>query len=153
MKITEILSPDAVVEELRSDTKEGVLEELASIIARVSGVPLKEQLVRALEEREKLGSTGIGDGVAIPHGKLKDAKVMKAAFGRSSRGVDFQSIDGKPAHIFFMLVAPEEMAGPHLKALARISKLLKEPSRRKAFLEAKTREDIYRLISEGDEKF
>ena len=153
MKITEILSPDAVVEELRSDTKEGVLEELASIIARVSGVPLKEQLVRALEEREKLGSTGIGDGVAIPHGKLKDAKVMTAAFGRSSIGVDFQSIDGKPAHIFFMLVAPEEMAGPHLKALARISKLLKEPSRRKAFLEAKTREDIYRLISEGDEKF
>lgn len=153
MKITEILSPDAVVEELISDTKEGVLEELASIIARVSGVPLKEQLVRALEEREKLGSTGIGDGVAIPHGKLKDAKVMTAAFGRSSRGVDFQSIDGKPAHIFFMLVAPEEMAGPHLKALARISKLLKEPSRRKAFLEAKTREGIYRLISEGDEKF
>ncbi|MBM2837586.1 MAG: IIA-like nitrogen-regulatory protein PtsN [Deltaproteobacteria bacterium] len=106
-----------------------------------------------MAEREKLGSTGIGDGVAIPHGKLKDVKVMMAAFGRSSRGVDFQAIDGKPVHIFFMLVAPEEMAGPHLKALARISRLLKEPSRRKAFLEAKSREDIYRLISEGDEKF
>lgn len=153
MKITEILGHDAVVEELRSDTKEGVLEELASIIARVSGSPLKEQLVQALAEREKLGSTGIGDGVAIPHGKLKDVKVMMAAFGRSSRGVDFQAIDGKPVHIFFMLVAPEEMAGPHLKALARISRLLKEPSRRKAFLEAKSKEDIYRLISEGDEKF
>ena len=152
MKITEILGHDAVVEELRSDTKEGVLEELASIIVRVSGSPLKEQLVRALAEREKLGSTGIGDGVAIPHGKLKDVKVMMAAFGRSSRGVDFQAIDGKPVHIFFMLVAPEEMAGPHLKALARISRLLKEPSRRKALLEAKSREDIYRLISEGDEK-
>ena len=153
MKITEILGHDAVVEELRSDTKEGVLEELASIIVRVSGTPLKEQLVGALTEREKLGSTGIGYGVAIPHGKLKDVKVMMAAFGRSSRGVDFQAIDGKPVHIFFMLVAPEEMAGPHLKALARISRLLKEPSRRKAFLEAKSREDIYRLISEGDEKF
>jgi len=152
MKITEILGHDAVVEELRSDTKEGVLEELASIIVRVSGSPLKEQLVRALAEREELGSTGIGDGVAIPHGKLKDVKVMMAAFGRSSRGVDFQAIDGKPVHIFFMLVAPEEMAGPHLKALARISRLLKGPSRRKAFLEAKSREDIYRLISEGDEK-
>ena len=77
---------------------------------------------------------------------------MMAAFGRSKRGLDFQSIDGKPAHIFFLLVAPEEMPGPHLKALARISRLLKEPSRRKALMEAGTKEDIYRLISEGDEK-
>lgn len=153
MKITEILGPDAVVEELGSNTKAGVLEELASVIEKVSGLAVKEQLVRALEEREKLGSTGIGDGVAIPHGKLRDVKVMMAAFGRSSRGVDFQSIDGKPAHIFFMLVAPEEMTSLHLKALARISRLLREPERRKTFIEAQTREDIYRLISEGDEKF
>lgn len=153
MKITEILSPDAVIEELNSDTKTGVLEELSAVIERVSGISLKERLLHALEERERLGSTGIGDGVAIPHGKLKDLKVMMAAFGRSSRGLDFQSIDGRPAHIFFLLVAPEEMAGPHLKALARISRLLKEPSRRKAFMDAKTREEIYRLISEGDEKF
>lgn len=153
MKITEILRPEAVVEELKSTTKAGALEELSAVIERVSGIPLKERLVRALEERERLGSTGIGDGIAIPHGKLKDVKVMMAAFGRSPRGLDFQSIDGKPAHIFFLLVAPEDMAGPHLKALARISRLLKEPSRRKAFMEAKTREDIYKLISEGDEKF
>ena len=125
MKITEILGHDAVVEELRSDTKEGVLEELASIIVRVSGSPLKEQLVRALAEREELGSTGIGDGVAIPHGKLKDVKVMMAAFGRSSRGVDFQAIDGKPVHIFFMLVAPEEMAGAQPPALAGVRERLR----------------------------
>ena len=153
MKITEILRPEAVVEELKSTTKAGALEELSAVIERVSGISLKERLVHALEERERLGSTGIGDGIAIPHGKLKDVKVMMAAFGRSPRGLDFQSIDGKPAHIFFLLVAPEDMAGPHLKALAMISRLLKEPSRRKAFMEAKTREDIYRLISEGDEKF
>ncbi len=152
MKITEILSPDAIVTELSSTTKAGVLEELSELIERTSGLPLKERLVRALEERERLGSTGIGDGVAIPHGKLKDVKVMMAAFGRSRQGLDFQSIDGKPAHIFFLLAAPEDMAGPHLKALARISRLLKEPSRRKAFMEAGTKEEIYRLISEGDEK-
>lgn len=152
MKITEILSPDAIVTELNSTTKDGVLEELSEVMERVSGLQLKEQLIRALEEREMLGTTGIGDGVAIPHGKLKDVKVMMAAFGRSKRGLDFQSIDGKPAHIFFLLVAPEEMPGPHLKALARISRLLKEPSRRKALMEAGTKEDIYRLISEGDEK-
>lgn len=152
MKITDILSPDAIVTELNSTTKAEVLEELSKVMERVSGLQLKEQLIRALEEREMLGTTGIGDGVAIPHGKLKDVKVMMAAFGRSKRGVDFQSIDGKPAHIFFLLVAPEEMAGPHLKALARISRLLKEPSRRKALMEAGTKEDIYRLISEGDEK-
>lgn len=153
MKITEILSPDAVVEELSSDTKEGVLEELSQVLERVSGIRFKERLVLALEERERLGSTGIGDGVAIPHGRLKDLKVMMAAFGRSSRGVDFQSIDGKPAHIFFLLVAPEDMAGPHLKALARISRLLKEPARRTAFMEAGTGKDIYKLISEGDELY
>ena len=153
MKITEILSPDAIVIELNSTTKAGVLGELSEVIERVSGLHLKERLVRALEERERLGSTGIGDGVAIPHGKVKDVKVMMAAFGRSREGLDFQSMDAKPAHIFFLLVAPEEMAGPHLKALARISRLLKEPSRRKAFMEARTKEDIYRLISEGDEKF
>ena len=152
MKITEILSPDAIVTELNSTTKAGVLGELSEVIERVSGLHLKERLVRAIEEREGLGSTGIGDGVAIPHGKVKDVKVMMAAFGRSKRGLDFQSIDGKPAHIFFLLVAPEEMAGPHLKALARISRLLKELSRRKALMEAGTKEDIYRLISEGDEK-
>lgn len=152
MKITEILPPDAIVTELNSTTKAGVLEELSEVMERVSGLQLKEQLIRALEERERLGTTGIGDGVAIPHGKLKDVKVMMAAFGRSKRGLDFQSIDGKPAHIFFLLVAPEEMPGPHLKALARISRLLKEPSRRKALMEAGTKEDIYRLISEGDEK-
>jgi PTS system nitrogen regulatory IIA component len=153
MKIAEILSQDAVVEELNSTTKAGVLEELSAVIEKVSGIHLKERLVRALEERERLGSTGIGDGVAIPHGKLKEVKGMVAAFGRSTRGLDFQSIDGRPAHIFFLLVAPEEMAGPHLKALARISRLLKEPARRKAFMDAKTREDIYRLIAEGDEKY
>ena len=153
MKIAEILSPDAIIEELHSTTKPGVLDELSTVIERVSGVPMKERLIQALEERERLGSTGIGDGVAIPHGKLKDLKVMMAAFGRSSKGLDFQSIDGEPAHIFFLLVAPGEMAGPHLKALARISRLLREPSRRKAFMEARNREEIYRLISEGDEKF
>lgn len=153
MKITEILSPDAIVTELNSTTKAGVLEELSKVIERVSGLHLKERLIPVLEERERLGSTGVGDGVAIPHGEVKDVKVMMAAFGRSTGGLDFQSIDGEPAHIFFLLVAPENMAGPHLKALARISRLLKEPSRRKAFMEAGTKEDIYRLISEGDETF
>lgn len=153
MKITEILGPDAVIAELKSETKAGVLEELSRVIEKVSGIQFQERLIRALEDRERLGSTGIGDGVAIPHGRLNDLKVMMAAFGRSSRGVDFQSIDGKPAHIFFLLVAPEYMAGPHLKALARISRFLKEPSRRKALMEAGTREDIYKLISDGEELY
>lgn len=153
MSITEILVPDAVVAELSADTKAGVLEELSRVIEKVSGIHIQERLIRALEDRERLGSTGIGDGVAIPHGRLNDLKVMMAAFGRSSRGVDFQSIDGRPAHIFFLLVAPEDMVGPHLKALARISRLLKDPSRRAALMEAGTREDIYKLISDGEELY
>ena len=88
----------------------------------------RQEVIRVLQERERLGSTGIGEGVAIPHGKLKDLKRLLISFGRSRSGVDFDSMDGKPAHLFFLLVAPEESVGVHLKTLARISKLLKNPA-------------------------
>jgi PTS system nitrogen regulatory IIA component len=112
-----------------------------------------DELVSVLEEREKLGSTAIGDGVAIPHGKLKGLNQLVASFGRSVKGVDFESIDGKPTYIFFLLVAPENTAGIHLKALARISRLLKDKKFRENLLKAKTANDLFEIIKEEDDKF
>ena len=112
----------------------------------------RDEVIRVLQERERLGSTGIGDGVAIPHGKLKNIEHLMISFGRSRAGIDFDSMDGKPAHLFFLLVAPEESVGVHLKMLARISKLLKSPVVRQRLLEASTGEDLCRIIAEEEEK-
>ena len=101
--------------------------------------------------RESLGSTGIGDGVAIPHGKVSDLHELVVAFGRSKKGIAFDAIDGKPVHLFFLLLAPENSTGQHLKALAKISKMLKTPNFRKKLIEAKTKSDLYKAIVEQDE--
>ncbi|MBW2599777.1 MAG: PTS sugar transporter subunit IIA, partial [Deltaproteobacteria bacterium] len=110
----------------------------------------RSAMIEVLLEREKLGSTGIGDGIAIPHGKLAGLEKLVVSFGRSVTGVDFDSMDGRPVHIFFLLLAPENSAGLHLKALARISRMLKDISFRESLIKAETSEDIYNLIVEKD---
>lgn len=153
MKITDFFGPDAVVADLKSTEKRAVLAELSAPLAgRFPGFA-QEQLLAVLEERERLGSTGIGEGVAIPHGKLAALPTLVASFGRSVEGVDFEAIDGKPTHLFFALFAPENSAGIHLKALARISRLFKNSALRKAILEASDAREIYRLIAEEDGKY
>ena len=153
MKIEEILSEELVLPDLNARSKVDVLVELATAIARRHPELDRERLVQALEDRERLNSTALGEGVAIPHGKLPGIKRVFAAFARSRQGVDFQSLDGEPTHLFFLLVAPEDSAGAHLKALARISRLFKQPALRKAILEADGAAAIYRLISEEDAKY
>src|SRR5512137_2528779 len=138
MKILDILDKRMIIPQLASTTKEGVLRELVHVLVQQEKQVDEEQMMEILFERESLGSTGIGEGVAIPHGKSKDVKKLLASFGRSLPGVDFQSMDGKPAHLLFLLVAPEDSAGIHLKALARISRLMKDPRFRKRVMEAKT---------------
>jgi len=129
------------------------LEELVSVLVEHGRLKRKEKPVQVLLERERLGSTGIGDGIAIPHGKLKDIKSMICAFGRTREGIDFQSIDEKPSHLFFLLFAPQESAGEHLQALARLSRILKDGQLRKRLMEAASENEIYRLIAEEDEHY
>jgi nitrogen PTS system EIIA component len=152
MKLLDIIDQDLINADIASKSKMEVLKELAEVISTKEEINLNE-LVSVLEEREKLGSTGIGDGIAIPHGKIKGLNKLIASFGRSKKGVDFESIDGKPTHIFFLLIAPENTAGIHLKALARISRLLKDKKFREDLLSAKTSEDIFEIIKEEDDKF
>jgi len=151
MKILDIINEDLIKPDLSATSKEEALTELASLIAAKEGLD-EDKIVGVLREREKLGSTGIGDGIAIPHGKLKGLKKLVASFGRSKKGIDFQSIDGKPTHLFFLLMAPENTAGVHLKALARISRLLKDKKFRESLLVAGTTDEIFQALKDQDEK-
>jgi len=152
MKIMDIIDIDLINADLKARDKREVLGELADMVAKKEGLDINV-LVPVLEEREKLGSTGIGDGIAIPHGKLRGLKKLVASFGRSAKGINFDSIDGKPAHLFFLLMAPENTAGMHLKALARISRLLKDTGFREKLLDSKTTQEVYKVLQEEDEKF
>jgi len=153
MKITDILSPDMVIADLRGATKPDILNELAkALAAKYKEIKLAD-LAAVLVERERLGSTAIGDGIAIPHGKLRGVAKIIGAFGRHARGVDFDSLDGGPSQLFFVLVAPEDSASLHLKALARVSRLLKDGSFRSRLLAAKDSAELYSLIKEEDNKY
>ena len=153
MKITDILAEEALVADLGGKTKDEVIVELARVVATHHPEINHARLVGALEERERLNSTALGEGVAIPHGKMPGLKRVVAAFGRSRAGVDFSSLDGKPTHLFFLLVAPEDSAGAHLKALARISRLLKDESFRARLMQAGDAASIYGVIREEDAKY
>lgn len=151
MKILDVLHKEAILSSLKSFDKKGVIEELVTPVARISGVN-HEHLVRVLMERERLGSTGIGEGIGIPHGKLKDLESLILGFGLSRKGVDFESMDGLPTHIFFLLITPENSTGIHLKLLARISKILKNEAFREKLLNAANSDEIYSIIMEEEEK-
>jgi PTS system nitrogen regulatory IIA component len=152
MKITEFLRPESVIGALKAQDKPGVLGELSCALAQQVGDIPAERLTSVLLDRERLSSTGIGEGVAIPHGKLAGLPGLVAAFGISRKGLDFEAIDGKPTHLVFALLAPENSAGIHLKALARISRLFKNAAFRKAIVDAPSAEAIYDLIAGEDAK-
>jgi len=152
MRIQDIIPPEAVVDGLRAETKEGVLRELSEAVCRRHPDLSPDRLTAILMDREGLGSTGIGDGVAIPHGKIPGIDRLFAVFGRSPGGVQFASLDGKPARLFFLILAPENSAGMHLKALARISRLLKDPRFRGRLLTAEGVEGLSQVLREEDER-
>jgi PTS system nitrogen regulatory IIA component len=153
MKIMDILLKDAVILDIESTGKREVLAELSEGAARAEASLDADRLFQVLLERENLQSTGIGDGVAIPHGKMPGLARLVASFARSKAGIDFQSIDGQPSYLFFLLVVPEHSGGQHLKALARISRFFRDAAFRKALNEAESQEDVFRAIEEQDAKF
>ncbi len=153
MKLSELTDEDYILPELKAKDKKGVLEELVDALVRRDPSIDKKALVKVLLERERLGSTGIGDGVAIPHGKFPGITHPIISFGRSRKGLDFESMDGEPVFLFFLLVAPENSASIHLKALAKIAKILKNSAFRKILMEAPGKKELYRTIIQNDEDF
>lgn len=152
MRIIDFLSEKCISINLKAKNKQEVLEELVELLVKAGEIEDKEGMVKVLLEREKLGSTGIGEGVGIPHGKTKTVKKLVAAFGRSERGIDFDSLDGEPAYLFFLMVAPHDSAGPHLKALARISRILKENDFREELMRSPNAQVLLEAIRRKDEE-
>lgn len=154
MKITEFLCKGAVTNDLEADSKEDVINELVGLLVEAGALEKrqKNKVVDVLMAREALGSTAIGQGIAIPHGKSEATDTLVAALGVSKKGVNFDSLDGEPAYIFFLLVAPIDSAGPHLKALARVSRLLKDKFFRDSLKSAKSSKDILDWIAQEDSR-
>jgi nitrogen PTS system EIIA component len=150
MRILDFLREDGVINPLQANSKEAVLAELVEPITRTHPHVNRDKLLRTLMEREGLGSTGIGGGIAIPLAKFDGLDQVTATFGRSPRGVDFNSLDHKPAHLFFLLVAPRDSAGDHLKALARISRLLSDPLLLSSLQKSDSSSEVFHLIENYD---
>ncbi len=146
MRLEEYLDPDLVLPELASTTKPEVLRELTVAIAAKHPEVNADEALSVLLDREALGSPGIGDGVAIPHGKLSDLEKIIVLVARSKIGVDFEALDFKPCFIFFLVLAPEQMTGIHLRILAHISRLIKDDSFHKDFFDAPDREALFKLL-------
>lgn len=141
-----------VIPDLKGREKITVLKEMAEWIASRDQFMDAQKLTEILLEREKISSTAIGEGIAIPHGKVPGVQRLSGAFARSSQGVNFDSLDGGPTYLFFLLIAPENSAADHLKALARISRLLKDTAFRARLMEGKTTDEIFNVIREEDQK-
>ncbi len=153
MKLTDILAESSIVADLQASEKTEVLEHLVEAVMTTHPELGTQEILDVLLEREKLGSTGIGDGIAIPHGKSANVTQIISGFGLSKEGIDFDSLDGKPANLFFLLVAPENSVGVHLKMLARISRMLKNSDFQKKLLQANSQQEIYQVISDEDAKY
>ena len=152
MQISEFLDIQTIDADLGASNKPGVIRELVGLLLRAEPNLDPNAIVDVLTRREKLQSTGIGQGIAIPHGRTNEVDGIKACFGRSVSGVDFQSLDGQPTYLFFTLLVPENAQGVHLKALARLSRLLKKDDLRRRLMDAEDAESLYAVLIEEDQK-
>ena len=150
MRIIDFLDRRAIEANLGASQKPGVIRELVGLFLRVQPELDPNELVDILTRREKLQSTGVGNGIAIPHGRTDAVDRIIAVAGRSAAGVDFESLDGEPTHLFFALLVPESEQGSHLKCLARLSRLLKEASTRLALMNASDADTMYRIVAAQD---
>jgi PTS system nitrogen regulatory IIA component len=153
LKITDFINFQSVIPALQSRDKSTAIEEMAGCLADCYRQLDRQKVLDVLLDRERISTTAIGEGVAIPHGKLAGVDRVLGVFARSPAGVDFASLDGEPTHLFFALIAPENAAADHLKALARISRLLKDDEFRRQLNEAQTQQELYEIIAREDDKF
>ncbi len=153
MTLTDLLSPHVIRIPLESVEKNQIIEEMVDILYQTGRIEHRDKVLRAVQERESMMSTGMGDGVAIPHAKTDGVKELIASFGVTKHGIDFQSIDGKPVRIIFLLVGPTKQTGPHLKALSRISRLVHQKAFRDALINASNPDDIINAIQNEEKKY
>lgn len=152
MRLTEVLTEDMIKIPLVAKDKDGILEELVELVASVKPVSDKAGLLKAIKDREKLMSTGVGKGIAIPHGKSNAVKELVVAVGSTPLGIDFGALDGEPVRLFFFLASPLDVFGPHVRALAKISRLLNVDSTREKLLSAKTPKELLNILETEEDK-
>ena len=150
MNLLDILSLESTIVDLQGESKEEIITELVNSLPVSDSVSDRNQVLQAVLDREKIMSTGIGDGIAIPHGKSAAVTELVAAMGTQRRGMDFDALDGEPAYVFFLLVSPANVSGPHIKALARISRLLKNEEFKKKLIDANSAEEIIATIEAAE---
>ena len=150
MILTEILSGRSVIVGLKGESKREILEELVDVLEVGDKITDRDKVLEAVLIREEIMSTGIGHGIAIPHGKSEYVTELGGVLGIKQKGADFDALDGKPTHIFFLLVSPLDVSGPHIKALARISRMLKGEDIRQRLIYAKDREEAISILSEEE---
>ncbi len=153
MKLKDILSDDLIIMPLKSRTKEEIIKEMVRYLYSKKKIDDEQKILKAILDREKVMSTGVGDRVAIPHGKAEGVKDIVAAFGITEKDVDFYSIDNKPVRLIFMLVGPPDKTGPHLKALSRISRLMHKHDFRNRLLESHNPREVMEIIDKEEEKY
>lgn len=150
MKLTSLLDPGLIKLDLETATKPKVLEELIDLLVQASKITDKENFTKAVLDREEICSTGIGKGIAIPHSRNAAISEVAVALGRSKKGIDFDALDGQPVQLIFLLAAPLNAGSVYLKALARLSRLLRHAEFRQALIEAHSKEEILKIISERE---
>lgn len=153
MKIEEILKKESVISDLLGDSKVKVIKEMTQCLKQNNFIKNDQALFETLMEREKLGSTGIGENVAIPHGKSDEVTQIITVLARSKKGVEFESLDQKPVHFVCMVIAPAHSTGQHLKVLARVSRIFKNQGIREEILKAENSDTIYSILMNEDSKF
>lgn len=153
MKICDILSVDLIKAEIESTKKEDVINELIDLFTGRPEVKDLDEIKKSVLEREKIMSTGVGKGFAIPHAKTSSVKGIIASFGKSNKDIDFNALDGEPVHLVFVLVGQDNLVGPHIKLLSRISRMMNKDEFREALLDAKTSEEIYEIFNEEEKKY
>jgi len=153
MKIMDYIKEDGVISDLQATDKLSVLKELTRVLIKPYQSPLAEEIIHVVLNRERLGSTGIGEGIAIPHGQLKRFEDFIVSFGRSIKGINFDSIDEKPTHLFFLVMGPENSPVSNLKLLSRIATILKDASFKGQLMKARSQRELFQLITEEDEKY
>ena len=147
LKLIDLLPEKVIAPDLKAENKAEVLRELVGLLYQEGKINDQEKTLKVLLDREKLGSTGIGYGIAIPHGKYNDIETLVAAFGRSKKGIDFDSVDHKPVHIFFLFLAPDDAANLHLRVLAKSCRLLKRDTFRESLMQAENESEILKIIA------
>ncbi|MGH7457529.1 MAG: PTS sugar transporter subunit IIA [Longimicrobiaceae bacterium] len=150
MNLTELLTPERIKVPLEASDKDGVLEELVRLAAGGGLVQDVARLVRAVRDREEVLSTGIGNGVAVPHGKCPGVSSLLLAAGVAREPIDFDALDGEPVRLFFLLVGPESAPGPHVRALSRVSRLLRRDSLRDRLAQASSPDEFHAVIAEAE---